>query len=90
MLIHLEAGICASGTDKRDISEYVYESSDGYYCTDGSPFFPFKCTQCSSAFSTISGLVQHTEARPECAGQMENEKYLRGLLNDLKFRIIEV
>lgn len=89
MLIHLEAGICASGTDKRDISEYVYESPEGYYCTDGSPFFPFKCPQCSSEFSTVSGLFQHAETRPECAGQMENEESLGGLLDDLRFRIIE-
>lgn len=90
MFIHLEAGSCASGTDKRDIDEYVYESPEGYFCTDGSASFPFQCSQCSYKFSTVSGLFQHAETRPECSVQLENEESLGELLNDLRFRIIGV
>ena len=91
MLIHLEAGNCASGTDQRDINEYIYESPDGRRCTENCvEAAPFNCPQCQVGFSTVSGLFQHAETRPDCSVKLDDDESLKSVLDDLKFRIIEI
>lgn len=69
VLIHLESGTCASGTNEQSINyiarnnclsaEFTIDNSKG----GGWAYF---CPECERQFGKLSGLYQHAEDVPDC------------------------
>lgn len=63
MVLHLEAGGCASGTDRSDVYDIAFDCyQSGHYTCDDNPDFDFSCPTCDVPFLFMSALLQHAES----------------------------
>ncbi|EXJ56719.1 hypothetical protein A1O7_07063 [Cladophialophora yegresii CBS 114405] len=60
MMIHLESGTCASGIDRDNIDNWVFESDPCYlYGNWWEANYKYQCPGCGNDFRFVSGLCQH-------------------------------
>lgn len=62
MVLHLEAGTCASGVTVDDVTDIAFDCYQSKRYTSDHPNFNFKCPTCGTAFSFMSALLQHAES----------------------------
>ncbi|PHH53361.1 Zinc finger protein 132 [Ceratocystis fimbriata CBS 114723] len=73
MVLHLEAGTCASQTDLSEVTELAHECRQSQYYVSYRPGFDFECPTCDTPFVYMSGLLQHVErdsCTTKCASKM--------------------
>ncbi|RAK98721.1 uncharacterized protein BO80DRAFT_386745 [Aspergillus ibericus CBS 121593] len=68
MLIHLEAGSCASGVTEGKIDRIAGEFHQNQkYTVFGDGWWLYKCPNCDKEFPKLSALYQHVEDMPMCS-----------------------
>ncbi len=69
MMIHLEAGTCASGVGRDQIDEWAFYW-DGMYTNQWNAHYRYKCPTCNENFRFVSALLQHVESQA-CGHRMD-------------------
>ncbi|KAH8686745.1 hypothetical protein BGZ61DRAFT_453566 [Ilyonectria robusta] len=87
MVLHLETGGCASGTNRSDVCDIAFDCyQSGHYTCDDDRDFDFSCPTCDVPFLFMSALLQHAESEA-CDETLEWYTALGKFLHFLRQRI---